>query len=75
MTDASRPVSGHVQAGVAGAPVTDYHLYDTHCTERYLGTPAEGQATGYRTLTYAGAIRDRLMIMHGWRTTTSVHQL
>ncbi len=28
------------RAGVAGAPVTDWKLYDTHYTERFMGTPA-----------------------------------
>jgi dipeptidyl-peptidase 4 len=58
---------GTFKAGVAGAPVTDFRLYDTHYTERYLGTPAENPE-GYRlsnVMTYAGAIRDRLLIMHG----------
>jgi dipeptidyl-peptidase-4 len=58
---------GTFKAGVAGAPVTDYRLYDTHYTERYLGTPAENPE-GYRlsnVLTWAGAIRDRLLIVHG----------
>ena len=58
---------GTFKAGIAGAPVTDFRLYDTHYTERYLGTPAENPE-GYRlsnVLTYAGEIRDRLMIIHG----------
>ena len=58
---------GTFKAGVAGAPVTDFSLYDTHYTERYLGTPQENPE-GYRlsnVMTYAGAIRDRLMIIHG----------
>ncbi|HEY1823494.1 MAG TPA: prolyl oligopeptidase family serine peptidase [Trebonia sp.] len=31
-------------AGIAGAPVTDMRLYDTHYTERYLGDPATNPA-------------------------------
>ena len=31
-------------AGIAGAPVTDWRLYDTHYTERYLGDPAANHA-------------------------------
>jgi len=34
-------------AGVAGAPVTDWTLYDTAYTERYMGTPADNPE-GYR---------------------------
>jgi dipeptidyl-peptidase 4 len=31
-------------AGIAGAPVSDFRLYDTHYTERYLGDPREQPA-------------------------------
>ncbi|MGO8608913.1 prolyl oligopeptidase family serine peptidase, partial [Rhizobium johnstonii] len=30
---------GVFAAGVAGAPVTKWELYDTHYTERYMGDP------------------------------------
>ena len=36
------------RAAVAGAPVTDWQLYDTHYTERYLGHP-DLQPEAYRT--------------------------
>ncbi|HET8817060.1 MAG TPA: S9 family peptidase [Pseudidiomarina sp.] len=54
-------------AAVAGAPVTDWALYDTHYTERYLGTPANNP-DGYKqasVLTYAGQLRKPLLIYHG----------
>jgi dipeptidyl-peptidase-4 len=58
---------GTFAAGVAGAPVTDWRLYDTHYTERYMGLPADN-AEGYRqssVLTHAASLRDRLLVMHG----------
>ncbi|HVW70415.1 MAG TPA: S9 family peptidase [Steroidobacteraceae bacterium] len=54
-------------AGISGAPVTDWRLYDTHYTERYMGTPQEN-AAGYTessVMTYAGQLRGPLLIMHG----------
>ncbi len=42
-------------AAIAGAPVTDWALYDTHYTERYLGTP-DGAPDAYaRTSLITGA--------------------
>ncbi len=59
-------------AGVAGAPVTDWRLYDTHYTERYLGMPQERPEVYARNslVTDAGlsspAEQTRpLMIVHG----------
>jgi dipeptidyl-peptidase-4 len=59
--------SAAFKAGVAGAPVTDWSLYDTHYTERYLGMP-EANAEGYRlsnVLTHAEGLRDSLLLVHG----------
>jgi dipeptidyl-peptidase-4 len=54
-------------AGVAGAPVTDWHLYDTHYTEQYMGTPQENSAgyTSSSVMTYANRLRGPLLILHG----------
>lgn len=54
-------------AAVAGAPVTDWRLYDTAYTERYLGHPDEEPANYERTdLTPLAADLERpLMLIHG----------
>jgi dipeptidyl-peptidase 4 len=54
-------------AAVSGAPVTDWRLYDTHYTERYMGTPQDNP-TGYEkasALTYAPTLRRPLLLVHG----------
>jgi dipeptidyl-peptidase-4 len=55
------------RAGVAGAPVTDWTLYDTHYTERYLDRPQKN-ADGYSASSvfpYAKDLKGRLLLMHG----------
>jgi len=55
------------RAGVSGAPVTDWSLYDTHYTERYLDTP-QSNAAGYEAssvLPFAKNLKGKLLIMHG----------
>ncbi len=59
-------------AAVAGAPVTDWHLYDTHYTERYLGQPDEEGASYDRSSLIFSTERSvvpaparPLMLIHG----------
>ena len=55
------------RAGVAVAPVTDWSLYDTHYTERYLGKPQDNPRR-YREsspLPRAGHIDAPLLLIHG----------
>ena len=58
---------GVYAAAVAGAPVTDWQLYDTHYTERYLGDPArDGRSyAGSAAVADASRIRDPLLLIHG----------
>jgi dipeptidyl-peptidase-4 len=58
---------GLYAAGVSGAPVTRWELYDTHYTERYMGTPqADGEAyTAASAIPEATKITDPLLIIHG----------
>jgi dipeptidyl-peptidase-4 len=59
--------SDRIAAGAAVAPVTDWALYDTHYTERYLGTP-KGQPDAYAAsgvLADLDKLRSPLLLMHG----------
>jgi len=56
-----------VAAGVAVAPVTDWQLYDTHYTERFLDHPRDN-AEGYAqsgVLGLVDALEPPLLIVHG----------
>jgi dipeptidyl-peptidase-4 len=58
---------GVFRAGVAVAPVTDWRLYDSIYTERYLGTPDENEE-GYREgspLPHAARLEGALLLCHG----------
>ena len=55
------------RAGMAGAPVTDWSLYDTHYTERYLDRP-DDNPDGYASssvLPFAKDLKGKLLVMHG----------
>ena len=59
--------SNRYACGVAGAPVTDWGLYDTHYTERYMDLPTRNEAgyTEARVLTHIDGLRSRLLLIHG----------
>src|ERR1035438_6030193 len=54
-------------AAIAGAPVTDWRLYDTHYTERYLGDPAETAEVydANSLLSDAPRLKRPLLLIHG----------
>ncbi len=58
---------GFYAAGIAGAPVTKWELYDTAYTERYMGDPRKVQAAYDKAsaLEDAGKIADPLLLIHG----------
>jgi dipeptidyl-peptidase-4 len=64
MLDADTPFA----AAVAVAPVTDWTLYDTAYTERYLGLPEGGKAAAYADANLparASLLARPLLLMHG----------
>ncbi|MGE5345455.1 MAG: S9 family peptidase [Acidithiobacillales bacterium] len=64
---AATRAGGLFRAAAAGAPVTDWRLYDSIYTERYMKLPVEN-AEGYRDsspLASAGRLGTALLIVHG----------
>ncbi|HET9031418.1 MAG TPA: alpha/beta fold hydrolase [Dokdonella sp.] len=59
--------SAEVAAGVAVAPVTDWTLYDTFYTERYLSTPQDNKAGYIRSAPFAwlDGLSSPLFLIHG----------
>jgi dipeptidyl-peptidase-4 len=58
---------GAFAAAVAGSPVTDWRLYDSAYTERYMGTPSSNP-DGYAASElprFASQLQGPLFIMHG----------
>ncbi|WP_374418265.1 S9 family peptidase [Novosphingobium arvoryzae] len=58
---------GVYAAGISGAPVTRWELYDTHYTERYMGDPREvpqAYATA-NAMADSAKISDPLLLIHG----------
>jgi dipeptidyl-peptidase-4 len=56
-----------LRLGIVGAPVTDWRLYDSIYTERYMGLPSENE-DGYRessVLEAAGDLKGKLLLIHG----------
>ena len=53
--------------GIAGAPVTDWRLYDSIYTERYMGTP-QNNPEGYEQTSVVKAAKNlsgKLLLIHG----------
>ena len=64
------------KVGVAGAPVTDWHNYDTIYTERYMGLPDQN-ARGYdasSNVKNAARLQGKLLILHNFEDDNVLFQ-
>ncbi|MDQ1924437.1 S9 family peptidase [Massilia pseudoviolaceinigra] len=60
--------SDKIAMGVSVAPVTDWALYDTHYTERYVGGTPKGQPDAYKTsgvFAHLDGLKSPLLLVHG----------
>ena len=67
---------GLYAAGVVGAPVTKWELYDTHYTERYLGNPAIDPKPYETSDALADALKidEPFLLLHGMSDDNVVFQ-
>ncbi len=58
---------GLYAAGISGAPVTRWELYDTHYTERYMGDPRQVKAAydASNAIDQSSRMADPLLLVHG----------
>jgi len=64
------------RAGISGAPVTNWHNYDTIYTERYMGLPAENE-NAYRessAVSWASKLKGPLLILHDFEDDNVLFQ-
>ena len=67
---------GLYAAGVVGAPVTRWQLYDTHYTERYLGNPLIDPKSYETSNALADAVRihEPFLLLHGMSDDNVIFQ-
>ncbi len=67
---------GLYAAGIVGAPVTKWELYDTHYTERYLGNPATDPKPYQSSDALDGALKidQPFLLIHGMSDDNVVFQ-
>jgi dipeptidyl-peptidase-4 len=67
---------GLYAAGIVGAPVTKWELYDTHYTERFLGNPAIDPKPYEASDALAGALKigEPFLLIHGMSDDNVVFQ-
>lgn len=59
--------SDKIAAGVSGAPVTDWGLYDTHYTEQFMDHP-KANVEGYKqsnVFYHVDGLKSKLLLIHG----------
>jgi len=60
--------SSKIAMGVSVAPVTDWALYDTHYTERYVGGTPKGDPEAYKrsgVFAHLDGMTSKLLLVHG----------